>query len=134
MISGLATVVDYAKMTAREVSARIHQLTSRLRPEDSKAAPGPRTLILLSGKFIRDVKPDSPEFVELIAQRGSIFIGTYDFSVIEADKWGELEQQISKDAAAAHREYHEGRYTRPPNAPGEELPACIHRRRKPGDA
>lgn len=136
MSSGIAIVIDYEAMTGREIVARLQKMLKQLVASSADHRQS-RSLILLSGRYFRDVKPDSPEFAELMAQRGAIFVGTYNFSSIDATKWEELEAQIAKDCAAAHREYHDGLYTRPRNAPGEPvepLPAVFRRRRKVPDA
>ena len=135
MISAIATVIDLVKMNARQLAARFAETAARFRKEYAEDAR-PRALILLGGKYIRDAVVDTRDYQDLLAQRGAVLIGTYSFHSLEVTYWAELEEQIAKDCAAAVREYHEGRYTTPPNPPGEveEPPACIRRRRPLPDA
>jgi hypothetical protein len=74
-------------------------------------------VILCAGTRLAFALPNTPRFEYLAALKGSLLVGTYDFSSVQREHWEAETRRAIADLDAAITDYWVGRYSSPPGAP-----------------
>lgn len=76
-------------------------------------------VILCAGTRLAFALPGTPRFEYLTALKGSLVVGTYDFSAVRKPEWEAEAKRAIADLDAALTDYWVGRFSNPPGAPGD---------------